>query len=47
MFGMAPGELKAHYRRILAGPPVSPDGLAKVAALFGLVVIPDPKEPRT
>lgn len=42
MFGMTPGELKAHYRKILAGPPVSPEGLAKVAALFGLVVIPDP-----
>jgi hypothetical protein len=41
LLGMTPAELHARYQRILAGPPASPEGVAKVAALFGLVVVPD------
>jgi hypothetical protein len=41
MLGWTPEELKAHFRKILAGPPAKPGDVARVAALFGLVVIPD------
>jgi hypothetical protein len=44
MLGWTPAELKAHFRKILAGPPAKPGDVARVAALFGLVVVPGPED---
>jgi hypothetical protein len=41
---MTPAELHARYQKILGDEPASPEGVAKVAALFGLVVIPEHKD---
>jgi hypothetical protein len=47
LLGMTTDELKARYRKILAGPPATREAQARVAALFGLVLLPEPEDSGT
>lgn len=46
LLGWTVAELKAHYRKVNAGPPARREDVARVMALFGLVIAPEPAAER-